>query len=157
MEKFEEARDKARKNIKLADHLIYVTYGLVKDPKLFLAIMDNIFLALTNSLGALLHFERYYKRIPPFHDKFDSKMLMFKEYCFTKYGFSKEELDFIFMIKDTIISHKKSPVEFRRSDSFVICDDKYHMKSITMDNIKEYLEKTKAIFEKVNSLVQIPA
>ena len=36
MEKFQEAREKARRNLQIADHMLYMTYGLVQDPKLLL-------------------------------------------------------------------------------------------------------------------------
>ncbi|MCP3682530.1 MAG: hypothetical protein GY861_07545, partial [bacterium] len=47
MEKFQEAREKARKNINVADHMFCMTYPLVKDNRLLLAILENIFLGFT--------------------------------------------------------------------------------------------------------------
>ena len=64
MEKYEEIRDKAIKNIKIADHMLTQTYPLVKDPRLLLTVLENVFLSLTNAIGALLYFERLYKRVP---------------------------------------------------------------------------------------------
>ena len=54
MEKYEELRDMARKKIQIADHMLTMTYPMIKDPKLLLAVMENIFLALTNSIAASL-------------------------------------------------------------------------------------------------------
>ena len=62
MESFHEYRDQAVKHIKTADHMVSVTYPLVKDPKLLVAVIDNIFLALTNSMTAILHFDRTFNK-----------------------------------------------------------------------------------------------
>src|SRR3989338_5812338 len=112
MEKYEELMDIARKRVQVADHMLTMTYPLVKDPKLLLAVMENIFLALTNSIGALLHYERIYKRVPPFQDTFASKFNLFQNKCSQRYSIDNEHLMMIQEIKDMILQHKKSPVEF---------------------------------------------
>ena len=65
MEQFQESRDNAKKKIQIADHMLGVTYPLVKDTKLLVVIMENIFLAYTNAMAAILYHERLFKRIPP--------------------------------------------------------------------------------------------
>ena len=85
MEKFQELREISQKKILLADHILTQTYPLLKDPKLLIAAVDNIFLAYSNSMGALLHYERLFKRVPSFTDNFESKMRVLKEYCMEKF------------------------------------------------------------------------
>jgi len=152
MEKYQEARELAKKHIKTADHMISVTYPLVKDPKLLLAVMDNIFLALTNSMGAILHHDRLFKKIPPFHNTFESKFLMFREKSLDLHKIDKSYLQFILDIKNTIVQHKESPVEFSKKDSFVICSEDYKIKTLTVPEIKVHIEKTKTF---VDSMVKI--
>ena len=153
MEKFQEARDKAKRNIKIADHMLSVTYPLVKDPKLLLAIIENIFLSYTNSVAAILYYERLFKRIPPFQDTFESKLNMFRERCLLKYNIDKSYLTEIQDIKDIIIEHRKSPVEFKRKDQFVICSDNYRIKSISINDIKNYINKAKVFIEAMDNIV----
>jgi len=153
MEKFEECKEKAGKCIHIADHMISVTYPLVKDTKLLLAIMENIFLSLTNSMASVLHYERMYKRIPPFQDNFDSKFRMFKERCINRFNIDKSYILFIQDIKDVIVSHRKSPVEFVRKDKFVICSDNYRMKAISIEDIKKYVSKAKVFIEEMNNII----
>ncbi|MCK4521930.1 MAG: hypothetical protein KAU20_05115 [Nanoarchaeota archaeon] len=143
MERFQELRDRAKKKIMLADHIITQTYPLIKDPKLLLSAIENIFLALTNSMGSLLHYERLFKRIPPFQDTFDSKFNIFKERCVEKYNIKQDYISVIKELKDIIIEHKKSPMEFVRNDRFVICSDNYRMKTIDIDKIKKMMHITK--------------
>jgi len=74
MEQFQEAIQKANQKLKIADHMIFMTYPLVKDSKLLLSIIQNIFLALTNAMSSILYYERLFKKIPSFNDNFDSSV-----------------------------------------------------------------------------------
>ncbi|MEA3430031.1 MAG: hypothetical protein U9R08_02045 [Nanoarchaeota archaeon] len=153
MEKYQEAREAAKKYIKTADHMISVTYLLVKDPKLLVAVMDNVFLALTNSVGAILLHDRLFKKIPPFHNTFESKYRMFREKSAEIHNIDKTYLTFILDIKDTILQHKKSPIEFSRKDSFVICSKDYKLKTLTVPDIKGYIVKTKTFVDRMVKIV----
>ncbi len=153
MERYDELRDIASKKIKIADHMLTMTYPMVKDPKLLLAVMENVFLALTNSVGALLHYERTFKRVPPFQETFVSKFNVFREKCAIRYNIDKEQVLMLEEIKDIILQHKKSPVEFTRSDSFIICSDDYKMKTITLDKMKNYILKSKLFIQNISNII----
>ncbi len=150
MEKIQGARDKAVKNIQFADHLLTQTYPTVNDPKLLLAVLENIFLALTNSMAALLYYEKHNQNIPPFQDTFDSKFNMIKLRVAKNHNITNEELHFILEVKDLVSAHKKSPVEFAKKDAFVICSDKYNLKTVYYDQMKKFLLQTKELVHKMN-------
>lgn len=153
MEKFQELREVAKKKVHIADHMLTQTYPLIKDPKLLLAIIENVFLALTNAIGSVLYYERLFKRIPPFQDNFSSKFNMFRARCVEKYKINKDYVGMIRDVKDIILQHKKSPVEFSRKDSFVICSEDYKMKVISIEQIKSYLDKTKLFIQEASYIV----
>jgi len=153
MEKFQEARAKAYKNIKLADHMTYVTFKYLDDPKIMLAILENIFLGLTNAVGSLLYYERLFKRIPPFHNNFESKYNIFKEHCVEQHKIPKEYVQLLKEVKDIIIQHKKSPVEFIKNGKFVICSQEYECKTLDIEHIKDIMEKGKKFIELINTIV----
>ncbi len=153
MEKYEQLRDITRKKIQIADHMLTMTYPIVKDPKLLLAVMENIFLALTNSIGSLLHYERNYKRVPPFQDTFVSKFNIFKQKCARRFNIDQEMVLMIQEIKDIIFQHKKSPVEFTRNDSFVICSEDYKMKTISLEKMRNYITKSKIFIQNINNII----
>ena len=153
MERFQEARDKALNHLKLANHVLGVTYPLVKDPKLLVNVVDNLFLALTNALTSVLHYDRLFKQIPPFHDTFESKFTMFQAKCVLRYKIDGSYLRLIQEIKEIVLLHRSSPVEFRRKDRFVICSDNFNTHEISADKIKDYLKKTKEFFELSQKIV----
>ena len=144
---------KARKNIHVADYMLTQTYPLVKDTKLLLAVMDNLFLALSNTMDSLLFYEREKKTIPPFHNSFDSRFNTFKLRLVGKYGLDKEHLNLIQDIKSLIASHKQSPVEFVRQDKFVICSEEYDLKSISVDQMRSFIQRSRSFLEDVNKIL----
>jgi len=154
MEKYEEIRDKAIKNIKIADHMLTQTYPLVKDPRLLLTVLENVFLSLTNAIGALLYFERLYKRIPSFNDTFESKYNTFKMKLVYRYNIDKENVKFIADVKSIIVSHKKSPVEFSRKGVFVMCSEDYRMRALTPEEMRKYVARAKAFVGDINSIIK---
>jgi hypothetical protein len=149
MEKFQELREISNKKILLADHILTQTYPLLKDPKLLLAAIENIFLSYTNSIGSLLYYERLFKRISNFNDTFESKFRMLKE-IYKKYDIKQEDINTIKEIKDIILQHRKSPIEFSRDDHFIICSNEYNMKTICIDDLKKMIKNAKDFIRKVN-------
>ncbi|MBW2989256.1 hypothetical protein KY358_02960 [Candidatus Woesearchaeota archaeon] len=152
-ERYEELRDAARKKIQIADHMLTMTYPLVKDPKLLLAAVENIFLALANSMGSLLYYEKNYKIIPPFQDNFTSKFNIFREKCAKRHNIDDGMVLMMDEIRDIVIQHKNSPVEFTRNDSLVICSQDYNMKTIDPEKMKRYIMKSKLFISNINSII----
>jgi len=152
MEQYQELRELSKKKIKVADHMLTMTYPLVQDSKLLLAVVENIFLALSNAMGSVLYYERLFKMIPPFQEDFSSKFNMFRSRIVDKHKIKQEYIDLIQDIKNIIVEHKKSPVEFSRKDAFVICTSSYNMKVISTDVIKNYLNKAKLFIEEASKI-----
>jgi hypothetical protein len=150
MELFQEQLLKANKNLKIADHMFYVTYPLLKDYKLMPLILENIFLALTNALSALLNYELVFKRVPEFSDNFESKFNVFKEHCLERHSFDKDILNILVQVKELVLKHRKSPVEFYKNEKFVICSDDYKITTLSVEDIKKYIAKTKVFIPTPN-------
>jgi len=153
MEKFQELREIAKKRISIADHMLTVTFPFVKDPKLLVTVVENVFLAMTNSMGSVLYYERLFKRVPLFPDNFESKLNLFKDRCIKKYGVNPEHVVLLREIKDIMIQRGKSPVEFSRKDKFVICNGSYRMKTIGVEQLKKYIENAKEFIGANNNIV----
>lgn len=153
MEKFQELRDTAKKKLQLADHILTMTYPMVKDPHLLLSSIENLFLAFSYGMGSVLHYDRLFKRVPLFPDNFTSKFELFKDKCVKRYNINEEYLKIIKDLKNIIIAHKKSPMEFSRSESFIICNGNYRMRTISLNEVKTYVEKAKLFIKNVSTIV----
>ena len=152
MEKFQELREISQKKIMLADHILTQTFPLLKDPKLLISALENIFLAYTNSISSLLYYERLFKRIPNFQDNFESKFRIFRNACAEKYNIKQEDINIIKEIKEIIVQHRKSPIEFSRHDQFVICSDDYNMKTMSFNKLKKILTDANLFVKRMNRI-----
>lgn len=153
MERFLECQQEANKKIGIAEHLLTQTYPLIRDTRLLLTVVNNVFSALDNSMSALLYIERYYKRIPPFQDTFESKLNAFRYNVIDRYNINREFLLLVNDVAAIMKAHKNSPVEFSRKDKFVICTGNYQMQEITIERLKGYILKTKEFIDIINRMV----
>ena len=143
MEKFAEHKQRAVQNVKVADHMLTMTYPLVKDPKLLLAVLENLFMATTNAMAAVLYYERAFKRVPPFQDTFESKYNLFKQKIVGRYQVDLKWVRFIAELKETVQDHKQATTEFPRKGRFVMADHDYRIKTLGEEDLKYYLQLTK--------------
>lgn len=152
MEKFQELRGAAKTNIEKADHMLSVTYPLLKDTKLLLPIIENVFLSLTKTMDSLLYYDLLFKRIPQFPENFEVKLNIFRARSTRRYNINESYARLIQETKSLVQEHKKSPIEFTREGKFVICDNKYNTKTITPEQIKEYINKAKLFIEEARKV-----
>lgn len=133
--------------------MINVTFKLVDDPKMLLSVMLRLESALKNIMESVLIYERMYKRIPPYQESFEGMYDTFRARCTRRYDFKDDHVSLIREVYEILKQHKASPVEFRRKDKFVICTDDYRMKVISVDNIKNYINKAKLFYDDAKRLV----
>ena len=62
MERFKELVEKANRSLNTADHLAYVTYPVINEPKLTITILNNIYQSLLHSIDALLYYYYLFKK-----------------------------------------------------------------------------------------------
>jgi hypothetical protein len=154
MEKFQEIREIGKKKLEVAEYMLTQTYPNLKEPKLLLSIMDSIFLALSNLMGSILYYDRTFKKVPPFQETPDARLAIFQTKSMRLHKIDKKYVNIFEEIKETLILHKKSPVEFIRNDKIVICDNDYSMKTVSLDKIREYLYFAKEFLMITNNITQ---
>ncbi|MFP4523805.1 MAG: hypothetical protein ACLFO2_00620 [Candidatus Woesearchaeota archaeon] len=153
MERFVQYKDKARRNIQLADHMLTMTYPLVKDPKILLGVLENLFMAVTNSMASVLHYERLHKRVPAFNETFDSKFSTFKSKVVHQHGLDLKWVRFIAELREAVQEHQQSTTEFPRKGKYVMADKDYRLKTLDEALLKDYLKKTKELVHELLQLV----
>ena len=56
-------------------------------------------------------------------------------------------------MKEVLELHKKSPSTFQRGNKLVICDQRYELKVLSMQDFQDYLGKTKQFLELMQKAV----
>jgi hypothetical protein len=154
MEKFKNLVLEANKTLRLADHMLYVTYPLIKDNKLLVSILENIDKSIKKAIDAFIRYDLIYKRIRLNPESFRDKIILFSKISTRRYNFNEDDFDFIKKIDDIIKKHKESPVEFAKGDKFVICYNHYKTKILTFEDMKSYILKAKPFIVKLNNILQ---
>ena len=150
MEKFIQYLETAEKSIRIADHMIYVTFPLIKEKRLLLKILSEINFATLNLINSALQYDYLYKKITLVKDA-RTNFRTFTEKCASRYEITNDEIKLIIDLIDTAEKHKKSPFEFVRNEKVVILSENLKPKTITVDKTKEFLIMSKNLLEKVRA------
>ena len=153
MERFQEELSAGRQQLRTADHLVSITFPLVKDNKLLLAALESLSAAAISLMASLLHYEEAFKRIPHFKEDHDSMIYWFKSKCVPRYGLSNDYRAITAELKLLHDEHMASAIEFSRKDCLVICSDTYRFRKITPLQIKSYVAVVKRMLSDVEEVV----
>ncbi len=153
MEAFITYRDKARQSIRVADHMLTMTYPLVKDPKLLIAVLENIQGALVHAMTSVLAYEYAFKRIPPYKETFENKFSMFKQHIVRQQALDPHIVQFIAQMKELHDEHKNASIEFSRTETYVMSNERYRLNILTEKDLKAHLQTTKTIVHELLQLV----
>lgn len=143
----------ANNKIATADHLTFVTYPSVREPKLLLSIIEDIFVSLSAAMDAVLLYERMFKRVSPYTSDIQTRIDVFKTKCAERYNFNRATLVMMMDIYRLMEFQKKSAMQIAKTDKLVIFEDDYRMKSITIESVKNYMALSKPFIEKTNKVL----
>ena len=147
MEKFLENILEAEKNLRTIDHIIYVTFPLIKDKRLLLKVIQEIKDVVTNCITSILQYEYLYKRISLYRDSREN-LKTFTEKCAQRYNIGKDEIRLILELFKFVENHKKSPFEFVKDEKIVILSENSKPTTMTLEKTKEFLITAKDILKK---------
>src|SRR3989338_6738116 len=155
MEKPAALMQLAREKYALAEHMLTQTYPLVKDPKLFLSVVDNLFLAMTYATGSLLHLYMEVKKIGEFKENFDEKIHLFDK-RHVDWGLSREYGDAMRKMHTLILDHHKSSMVFVKDDQLIICSDEYLITKIDKSLMNQLLQMARSYIHESAVLLNKP-
>ena len=143
----------ANTKLNTADHLAYVTYPMVKEAKLLLAIVDNLYSSLALAMEALLRYDYYYKRISFVPNDFAQKYEVFKKISM-RYNLDRLAISSMKDIRSLLELHKKSSMVFTREQKLVIASQGFSvMRTLNIELVKKYIEQSKPLISKINKVI----
>ncbi len=152
MEYVRRAIAEANNAFRTADHLAYVSYPILKDNRLLMAITQNLYIAGLKGMDAVLYYEYLHKRISHMPFDFDSRLLIFERIA-PRMKIKSEICRTIRELRFVMNEHKTSSVEFSRRDNFVICSDNYTtLQVVNIETVKNNLNNIKEFLFACNSL-----
>lgn len=149
MEKIIYYIEDAEKRVRKSDHILYITFPLIKDKKLLLKVLLELKVAILDCINAILQMEYISKRINLSQDP-KTNLRIFQLECAPNFNINEEEIR---RIKDLITlaeKHKKSHFEFVKDDKIVILSENFQQDSISFEEIKDFLLLSKSILKKTS-------
>ena len=143
----------ASKALQTADHMVYITFPLIKENRLLIKILSEIYSAVLTLVNIILQYDSSYKRII-LTENASENFRVFREKCSPRFGISSAELEKIVEIFRLMKEHKASPMEFVRRDKLVIMSDNLKTDTLTLDRLKDYLLVSKGLLQKVSVRIQ---
>ena len=153
MEKYQELLIEMDRSFKTADHLAYVTYPIVKEIRLLMNIVEHLDKALKAGMNAILEYDRLYKRINSLPESFEIRLDLFETKIIMRHAINREYVELIEMMHELVAYKQKSPTVFQRKDKYVIANNRYKLKTLTIEDVKKYLEKAKPFILKVHNII----
>ncbi len=152
MEKFQDLKENARKKLSVADHLLLVTYPMLKDPKILLSVAQNIYKSLELGMNSSLEHEILFKKIGLLPESFHPRLDVFKELA-PRMGFSIGMTSLLEKFRDIVDIHSKSAVEFPRKDKFIIGSDDYELETLDFEALKQDIKTCRSFLDVVDKVV----
>jgi hypothetical protein len=142
----------AKRMIKIADHMIYVTFPILKENRLLIRILEQINNAIFTIVNTIMQHEYAYKRIKIYNDT-RINLETFESKCAVRYGIAKEYIEGIKQVLLLMEKHKKSPMEFVRQNKFIIMSENLETDNVTVDRLKFFLAIAKDLLKKADMTI----
>jgi len=153
MESYMQFFEDANKSFRRADHMLYITYPIVKEKRLLLKIFEEIHNSMKGIVNGILHYDSAFKRVQIYKEA-KMNLDVFRNFCAPRYSITPEQVEMIFQVLSLMKEHKESSMEFMRKDKVVIIAENMRVESISIEKLKEYLYTIKDIFNKLNARIK---
>lgn len=151
MEGVNDVLDDAKRELKLADHITYVTFPLVKDKKLFSNAVQHLYQSLVYMIQAFLTYERLYKRIRSVPKDTSLQIRFFLDSYQDLFKINDPQWIRDFM---RVCRNLESSVKIERRNDVFILTSKLERIQIGLPQLKKYLSLTKDLINKIDGEIK---
>ena len=137
-----EKLEEAKRLLKVADHMVYVTFPVLNENKLLIKITSQIYNALSKASEVIAERENIFPSKNPFKALNESSQ---------KYGFNSSQLEILKEILLVMAMHSESPMEFSRREKLIILSEGLKTEDITIEKVKSYLTTLKDVINALES------
>ncbi|MBR9679308.1 MAG: hypothetical protein GON13_03500 [Nanoarchaeota archaeon] len=143
----------ARKELKLADHMVYVTYKLLNDRKIMLSVARHINSALNNTIFAFLKNELRFKRIYHLPENEHLRLKYFLRDYSEQFALNFEGEEMIIKL-DNLRSMKSGGYNIQEGSVIHIVNGCLRVETLSVNMIKKYLSNARELINNIEKLVR---
>ncbi len=150
---FDEMLKKAGRSLRIADHMVYITYPLIKESNLLKKVLEQLSDVAGIIIKTILNYEYLYKRIQLSKDE-KLNWEAFKQKCAPRFDITLSEIEKLNDLFVLAEKHKGSSFEFIRKNKLVIMSNNLRTESIGLDKLKQNLIFLKTILQKTKEKIE---
>ena len=145
--------DEAGKKIAVLDHLLSVTFSLIKDKKILLKVADENADALKKLMSAILQYEYLKKRIRLSVSP-EANLKIFVDICAPRYGFSEEDVRTALESIAFSKKHLSSSMAFLRGEKIVVLNSGSSTTILTYEKTRRFVQCSKSLLSKFKDRIK---
>ena len=145
MDKVRYLINEAKKNLRTADHLVYMTYPLIKDPKLITSITENLHRSLIYTIEAIVRYDQLFRKIPV-TTNMSIKLEQFRKSCVPRHKINKDIITII-----DLLSKSKKETDIR--ESLVRRDFYSKSKNLSYEQLKKMDNTAKEFLLQIQNII----
>jgi hypothetical protein len=147
-----EALDRARQELKRADHLIYVSLKYTRTVDVLKSIIERLIATVEAGIDALLYFAKKDNKIPAVPTLPRLKVESLKK-AYPDDHHLKQYLNFYLLLRKLDKANFERAQEYRRHVTMKAALDENHVE-ITIDIISDYFHKTKEFLAIIEQIIE---
>lgn len=113
----------------------------------------NLATSTEKAMDSLLAYEKELKLLPPAAENFASRLDILRRKTAPRQNIHPELVNLIPKLREYVVSHQTSPVEFRRGEKLVICNDCYQMQTLSIKDVQDYAQQTKLLLDATHKII----
>ena len=151
MERVQRFIEEAKETFKSADHLTYMTYPMLREPKLIYSIAEKLYVANSRIMDAILYHEHAQKTISVVPVEFETRFNLFKGELTKKHKVSNETIQTISDLYELVQANRNCPIAFPKNESYNFYCNNSIKKTITIELAKKYLNMTRQFIKQTEN------
>ena len=156
MKTSQEYLDLSKERLLCARHILEVTYPKLRSPRLFLSCLEHLFLSMDYAMNSVLADDKLKAKAGEHPQTFSGRYSAFRLRLASSLGFERRGIEALLAMRNTLILHKKSPMEFERNDRFIICTNDYEMTHLSLEGMGSYIEIASSFLESARDVLEQP-
>jgi hypothetical protein len=150
----EEEIANARKELKLADHMVYVTYKLLNDRKIILSVANHVSKATNTAIFAFLENERRFKRIYHLPENERLRLMYFLRDYSEKFALDMDVEEMIIKLDNLRLMKSTDGYNVQKGESFYFVNGGFKVETVSVKMIKKYLSNARELINKIERIIK---
>lgn len=139
-------------SIQKANHLLNITFPLLKHKKILTIIIEEIRNSLLKQITAILYYEHLNKKIKISKDS-EKNLEVFEKKLAKKYKVSNKKIKEILELSRI---QKNSPVHILKEEKLILISKELKQRIITTEKLKEYQKVSENLFANIRRIAETP-